>query len=388
MAKIVNTKPYYYHFHDDIALNFQLNRVHTNSGCSVQELMKIAGKIKSYSDVTPVCLEYYKLAKNESRMLDALFYLRLAEFFCLTDHIKKKRLYDDFRQLFYKIFDDEKFIVHDVPYEDGALSVIECLPYHVEYKDTIVFHGGGDSFIEEFYTNVLALCDQGYRVIMFEGPGQGQPLYRYGLKMTHEWEKPVGAILDWFGLTDVTLMGISLGGFFAPRAAAFEKRITKVILWGVVYDFFECIYGRDKMIRYYFINVLLKFKARRTINRMAKKQINKRPEMKWIHEHSFFVHGVDTAYDFMKKLKKYSTKDISHRVNQDVLIMMGKDDHIIPYQMYDKQRHAFINASSVKGRVFTREEHASSHCQVGNIGIAIEEITKWIESIDKERINV
>ncbi len=383
MTKHIDVKPYYYKFHDDIALNFQLNRVQTNSGCSVIELMDLARKIDDYSDVTPVCLDYYKLAHDESRMIDALFYLRLAEFFCLTDHDMKKKLYEDFRTFFYEIFDEDAFIRHEVPYEDGALAVLECLPKTILYKDTIVFHGGGDSFIEEFYTNVQKLCEQGYRVIMFEGPGQGQPLYKYDLKMTHEWEKPVSAILDWFKLADVTLMGISLGGYFALRAAAFEKRISKVILWGVVYDFFECIYGRNGMVSYYFMNLLLMFKAKKLINNIAKKQINKKPEMKWIHEHSLFVHGVGSTYDFMKKLKKYTTKNISKKISQDVIIMVGEDDHIIPSRMYERQMRALTNASSIKGRVFTKAEHASSHCQVGNIGIAIAEITDWIETMNK-----
>ena len=65
------------------------------------------------------------------------------------------------------------------------------------------------------------IVDAGYEIILFEGPGQGAAHRKSSLYMTHEWEKPTSAVLDYFELTDVTLIGISLGGYLAPRAAAF-----------------------------------------------------------------------------------------------------------------------------------------------------------------------
>jgi len=62
------------------------------------------------------------------------------------------------------------------------------------------------------------LRDAGYDTILFEGPGQGAALELAHLTMTPEWEKPVKAVLDYFRLDAVTLMGFSLGGgwSFAP----------------------------------------------------------------------------------------------------------------------------------------------------------------------------
>ncbi len=64
---------------------------------------------------------------------------------------------------------------------------------------------------------------------MFEGPGQGGALEDAELKMIPEWEQPVKAVLDYFELNDVILMGISLGGGLVIRAAAFEPRVRYVI---------------------------------------------------------------------------------------------------------------------------------------------------------------
>ena len=47
--------------------------------------------------------------------------------------------------------------------------------------------------------------------------------------MDYEWGKPVKAVLDYFDLDNVTWLGISMGGWFCFRAAAFEPRINRVI---------------------------------------------------------------------------------------------------------------------------------------------------------------
>lgn len=58
---------------------------------------------------------------------------------------------------------------------------------------------------------------------------------------THEWKRPVKAILDYFRLDDVTIIGASLGGMLAPRAAVFEKRNQRVIAWSIFPNFRDVI---------------------------------------------------------------------------------------------------------------------------------------------------
>ena len=48
-------------------------------------------------------------------------------------------------------------------------------------------------------------------------------------------------------------------------------------------------------------------------------------------------------------------------------------------KMHDRQVKALVNAKSVTGRIFTKEDHAQNHCQIGNIGLALDIIVKWIE---------
>ena len=46
---------------------------------------------------------------------------------------------------------------------------------------------------------------------------------------------------------------------------------------------------------------------------------------------------------------------------------------------YQEQIDALVNARSVTGRLFTEAEHADHHCQIGNMGLALDTIDEWIE---------
>lgn len=57
--------------------------------------------------------------------------------------------------------------------------------------------------------------------------------------------------------------------------------------------------------------------------------------------------------------------------------MAGEDDIYTIY--FEKQQKALKSAKSIEGRIFTREEQASHHCQVGNLKLAIDYILDWVE---------
>ncbi len=75
----------------------------------------------------------------------------------------------------------------------------------------------------------------------------------------------------------------------------------------------------------------------------------------------------------------------SDRVTQDVLLLTGAEDHFGQFNMHLKlhrmQIEALTSARSVTDRIFTREEHAQNHCQVGNIGLALDVMASWLEDV-------
>ena len=180
-----------------------------------------------------------------------------------------------------------------------------------------MFGGGFDSILEEFYPNFAeAAFKRGYSVLTYEGPGQGQALRKYGLTYTPEWEKPVKAVLDEFLRTHakpskIVLIGMSMGGYFAPRAAAFEERIDGVVAYDTCYDFGEVA-----------SRVLAAAK-----NPLAMKNIG----VSWAYHNALWTMGTKDPDDTAKACATYTLAPVASRIRQDVLILAGTEDHFIPF---------------------------------------------------------
>ena len=91
------------------------------------------------------------------------------------------------------------------------------------------------------------------------------------------------------------------------------------------------------------------------------------------------VYNIHSFYDYLNCIKAYNTKEISAQLKQDVLVMAGSDDMYTVF--FDAQMQALRNAKSVNGRIFTEKDHASHHCQIGNIKLALDYILEWHESL-------
>jgi len=245
-------------------------------------------------------------------------------------------------------------------------------------KGTIVMHGGFDSYIEEFYSWMRYFSDNGYEVIAFEGPGQGAALKKYGLGLDYEWEKPVKAVLDYFKLDDATLLGISMGGWFCFRAAAFEPRIKRVIASAIAFDYMKNMNVVLRGIHTWFFKYFRDF-----TNKMAIMKMEKGKGMgKWMMQNMMYITKKKIPMDAFEIWMQMNEKNLhSDLVRQDVLILTGRNDHFIPFRMHDMQVKALTNAKSVTARVFTKEEQAQNHCQIGNIGLALDVMVKWLEKI-------
>jgi len=70
----------------------------------------------------------------------------------------------------------------------------------------------------------------------------------------------------------------------------------------------------------------------------------------------------------------------SGRVKQDVLLMCGEHDAFQPSALARAQAQALVTARSVTTRMFTRAEQADQHCQMGNLELACEVLTAWLQT--------
>jgi alpha-beta hydrolase superfamily lysophospholipase len=158
--------------------------------------------------------------------LHAALHFRCAEFFMVPSDFRKEPLRKRLISMFREAAGVAESARREVACGDWRLPA-----WHFSSDasaGTMVVFGGFDSYIEEFFPIPASLRNRGWNVIGFEGPGQGSVLEEQHAPLTRDWHRPVAAVLDAFRLDDVTLVGISLGGCLAVRAAAFEPRVRRV----------------------------------------------------------------------------------------------------------------------------------------------------------------
>lgn len=221
----------YHIFHKNRDINFQLNRFYSYGYWTKADAEEAGSAIKDIKDWKPTFTALAERHMAANRPLAAAFCYRAAELYVLPGNPDKIRLYDQFIELFYDAIQVDNLEKFSIAYEDGALPALKLSLGNS--NGTIVVHGGFDSFMEELIVLAQYLAHAEFEVIIFEGPGQGAAIRRHNLLFTNAWEKPVTCVLDFFEITEVTLLGISLGGYLALRAAAFEPRISRVVCYDV-----------------------------------------------------------------------------------------------------------------------------------------------------------
>jgi len=369
----------YHQFHKKRLFNFQLNRWYSLGYAGFEDCVEAGRAVKTFDDWKREMLKLAEKAVAEGGLLRAAFYYRAAEFYLLAEVPEKELLYDEFSRLFYRATQNDKIERFSVPYQEGFLPVIKVHSVG-ERKGTLVMHGGFDSFIEEFYSMMRYFSERGYEVIAFDGPGQGAARRKYGLALDLEWEKPVKAVLDYFSFDRVTLLGISMGGWLCLRAAAFEPRITRVIATGHAIDYMKSMNSAFRAIHLWFFK-----HARGFMDKMAAKKFQGESIPAWAVKHMMYITKKEKPMDALETYLLMNDRNIhSELVKQDVLILSGREDHFIPFKMHRKQLKALTRAKSVSERVFTKTDLAQNHCQIGNLGLALDVMADWIRRTSEE----
>ena len=218
----------------------------------------------------------------------------------------------------------------------------------------------------------------GFDVIAFDGPGQGQALRKYGLIMTPEWEQPVSAVLDHFKIEDCALMGFSLGGYLAPRAAAFEDRVKRLIVDDVLYDFLAVHMAKLPPHVASKLQAAIDAGNATSVNAMVGQIIETSEMARWTFDHGVEVSGSNDYFGYLCWLKRMSTAEFSHRITQDVLLLAAKEDHIVPLEQFFRQAEAMTNVRSLTTQLFTRTDHAHTHCHVSNTPLLTDYVGMWL----------
>ena len=104
-------------------------------------------------------------------------------------------------------------------------------------RPLLIMNNGSDGSLLDMWTmGGAGALARGYDMLTFDGPGQGYALWKQGLYFRPDWEKVItpGRRLsrltrDTVDPKRIALLGISQGGYWVPRAVAFEKRIAAAV---------------------------------------------------------------------------------------------------------------------------------------------------------------
>jgi pimeloyl-ACP methyl ester carboxylesterase len=348
------------------------------------EWLKTARRVNRYADE---CLAAGHIVSAREAYLRASNYYRVAEFLLidpedprtLTTWGSSKECFSRAANLFSPAFEPI-----EIPYEGtklpGYFYRVEDDGNTTTPRPTLIAHGGFDSTVEELYTSAAApALERGYNCLTFEGPGQGGVIRKQKIPFRFDWEKVVTPVVDYALTRDkeidsnrIALMGISMGGYLAARAAAFEHRIAACILYNGVYDGYDAFAaGFPESLRMAVENGQVD-----VVNTVVRILSDIDTNMRFNLKHGMWTTGANSAFELIQGSKKYTVKDIAQKIKCPTLVLEAEKDDSFPGQpkkVYDALTYP------KKYILFTTEEGAEEHCQCGAPALSNQRIFDWLD---------
>jgi dienelactone hydrolase len=252
----------------------------------------------------------------------------------------------------------------EVPYERTTLPA-----YFVKAKargrvPTVVLFDGMDNCKEMSVLFAgLEFAQRGYNTLAIDGPGQGEALRARDIHARHDYEVAGTAAYDYVAAradvdpARVAVMGYSFGGYYAPRAAAFEPRFSACVALGALH--WDVHAWQSEMRR----------RAAASPATIAQSNF----QFRWIL-------GAADDDEALERAKRFSLEDVASRVQCPFLVLHGEHDRVVPVQAA-RDLYAAIGAPNKTMRIFTMEETGAEHCQVDNRQAGIDYIGDWLAQV-------
>lgn len=271
----------------------------------------------------------------------------------------------------------------NIPYENGR-----TLPgYYVrggapgEKRPTLLCTGGGDMCAESTYIAAgVGAVRRGYNVLSFEVPGQKGMAYESpDLFWRPDAEVPARYVLDYVLSRDevdparIALIGHSVGGYLAPRMAAFEKRITAIIASLVIWN-----------IQPHFLEVL-GFDPSKPYPRDMESQVDPaNTSANYILGGDFRArcgHADTTIAEWIDYMGEFTIEHLADQITCPVLNMVGEGE--FPPEKLAELKEKFKRLNNDKNRfnVTTAEEGGEAHCTVNNLTLKSQLEGDWLDEI-------
>lgn len=197
------------------------------------------------------------------------------------------------------------------------------------------------------------------------------------MTFTPEWEKPVGAVLDFYGAEDVTIVGVSLGGELAMRAAAMEPRIRRVVAWCVLPSIYGALMADKPAEIRTTLEQLLSEKQREKVLALYTGLSEQNPLFRWSIQHANYAYGTADVYEYLQRAKAFTIEPVADQITQDVLLISAREDLMVGFDLYKEEIDLLKSARTLEFAVPGAAIHGQAHCNMGNPQYILDLILNW-----------
>jgi alpha-beta hydrolase superfamily lysophospholipase len=255
----------------------------------------------------------------------------------------------------------------EIPYGSASLPAIYVAAEPATSSSrvpAVVFFDGLDITKEiQYFKGVSDLVARGIACLIVDGPGNGESIRFRNLYLRHDTEHYATPVWEYLATRPeidpkrIGVMAISLGGYYAPRAAAFEPRYACCLAWGAQWDYQKI--WRDRF------------------DRLAQADT---PSLSVAAQHISWVLNASSQDDALKRLAPFKLDGVVQKIACPFLMLHGEGDEQIPLQEARKCFDA-VGSKNKTMKIFTREEGGYHHCQIDNQSICSAYMWDWLEQV-------
>lgn len=249
----------------------------------------------------------------------------------------------------------------EIPYEGKHLAALYVRAEGVQGRAPILVQLNGlDSTKEMKYRVGLPgwLARRGVSSLVVDQPGTGEALRLHGMTARYDSEHWASRIVDWLWTRDdvdpkrIGCEGVSLGGYYCPRAVAMEPRFAAGVCWGANHDW----------------------------RGVQKKRLQKEGDFPVPHywAHVCWVWGAKDVHDFMRIAENVHLDGVVEKIRVPFLVTHGEKDTQIPLKWAQRTYDQLVNSPKRELKVFTDREGGAQHASFDNSINAGHYIADWV----------